>query len=212
MEGGELRELAQILLDDGRVVLQEEPVQILGNEFVQTEEGTLYAQRNSKNPSFGTKFNASKFCTFIAIVQVQKRRSQRVQSLPVNVLRMGRHPSLQQSLQLVMTLRGGQQLVVLMTARDVHLDLTIRRRGGLLVDASVASVLQDSEHTRPDVATQQRRNVGLRFGDDQVARERIALEQPMEQDDTMELVFGVAFANDDRQALHVGGVVVVVVG
>lgn len=41
MKGGELGELAQVLLDDGRIVLQEEPVQILWDEFVQTEKGSF---------------------------------------------------------------------------------------------------------------------------------------------------------------------------
>lgn len=34
MEGSELGKLAEILLDDGRVVFEEKPVQIFRNEFV----------------------------------------------------------------------------------------------------------------------------------------------------------------------------------
>lgn len=110
-----------------------------------------------------------------------------------------------------MTLRSGQQLIVLMASRNIDLDLTIGRRRCVLVDASIAAVLEDAQHTRPNVATQQRRNIGLSFGDDHFACERIALEQPMEQDDSMELVFGVTFPDDERQALHVGGVCVITV-
>lgn len=34
MEGSELREFAEILFDDGRVVFEEEPMQVFRNEFV----------------------------------------------------------------------------------------------------------------------------------------------------------------------------------
>lgn len=43
MIGGQLREFAEILLDDGRIVLQEEPVQIFRYEFVQTKECSFCA-------------------------------------------------------------------------------------------------------------------------------------------------------------------------
>lgn len=149
--------------------------------------------------------------TFVAIIQIQKRRRQRVQSLPVHIVRMRRHPRLEQPLQLEMALRCGQQLVVLMAPRNIHLDLTIRRRCGVLVDPSVATVFKDAQQTCPNVAAQQGRNVSLRLGHYHVARKRIALQQAMEQHDPMKLVFGVAFTYDQRQALHVGGVIVVAV-
>lgn len=38
MVGGQLREFAQILFYDGRIVLQKEPMQIFRYEIVQTEE------------------------------------------------------------------------------------------------------------------------------------------------------------------------------
>lgn len=41
MECAQLGELAQILLDDGRVILEEKPLQILGYEAEQAEEGKL---------------------------------------------------------------------------------------------------------------------------------------------------------------------------
>lgn len=39
MEGGQLRELAQILLYHRRVVLEEEPLEVLRDELEQTQEG-----------------------------------------------------------------------------------------------------------------------------------------------------------------------------
>lgn len=50
---------------------------------------------------------------------------------------MGDHPGLQHPPELDVTLRGRQQLVVLVAARDVHFDLPVRRDGGVLVYALV---------------------------------------------------------------------------
>lgn len=44
MEGSQLGELAQVLLDHRRIILEKEPLQILWNELEQAEEGQLYGR------------------------------------------------------------------------------------------------------------------------------------------------------------------------
>lgn len=50
---------------------------------------------------------------------------------------MGDHPGFQHPPELDVALRGRQQLVVLVAARDVHLNLSVSRYGGVFVDALV---------------------------------------------------------------------------
>lgn len=157
-------------------------MQVLRYEPLQTEERSL----------------------FVAKVQVQKWRSQRVQALPVHVLRVRCNPRLQQATQLPVPLWRGQQLIVLVAARNVHLDLAIGGRRRLLVDGRVpaAARLQHAQQAGPHMAAQQRRHVALCLGGNLIARVRIAEQQALEQDDAMELVLGVALANDKRQGVH----------
>lgn len=61
----------------------------------------------------------------------------RALTLPVDQVRVGDHPGLQHPPELDVTLRGRQQLVVLVAARDVHLDLSVRRDGGVFVNALI---------------------------------------------------------------------------
>lgn len=69
--------------------------------------------------------------------QQQTNKHSRALTLPVDQVRVGDHPGFQHPPELDVTLRGRQQLVVLVAARDVHLDLSIGRDGGVLVDALV---------------------------------------------------------------------------
>lgn len=41
MESSQLGKFAQIFLDNRRIVLQKEPLQVFWNKFVQAEEGTF---------------------------------------------------------------------------------------------------------------------------------------------------------------------------
>ena len=84
-------ELGEVLLNDGGVVLAEHAVQVLGYEGAEAGEGQA----------------------LVVEVEVEEGRAQRVQPLPVDVLRVGRHPRLQHALELAVTLGRREQVVVL---------------------------------------------------------------------------------------------------
>lgn len=66
-----------------------------------------------------------------------KKKQSSALTLPVDQVRVGDHPGFQHPPELDVTLRGRQQLVVLVAARDVHLDLSVRRDGSVLVYALI---------------------------------------------------------------------------
>lgn len=65
------------------------------------------------------------------------RKTKKLLTLPVDQVRVRDHPGFQHPPELDVTLGGGQQLVVLVAAWDVHLDLPVRWDGGVLVYALV---------------------------------------------------------------------------
>ena len=94
-------ELGEVLLNDGGVVLPEHAVQVLGYEGAEAGEGQA----------------------LVVEVEVEEGRAQRVQPLPVDVLRVGRHPRLQHALELAVTLGGREQVVVLRGENNTFIKL-----------------------------------------------------------------------------------------
>ena len=60
--------------------------------------------------------------------------------MPVDQPGVRDHPGLEHSLELPVSIFGGEQLVVLVAARDIHLDLPVRARLRLLVNVPVLPV------------------------------------------------------------------------
>jgi hypothetical protein len=97
VEGLQVGELGQVLLDDGGVVLLEHVVEILGYEGGEAGPGQ----------------------SLVVEVEVEEGGGQGVESLPVDQVGVVHHPGLQHSLQLAVTLFGGQQLIILVTSRHL---------------------------------------------------------------------------------------------
>ena len=66
-------------------------------------------------------------------VQEEEGSSEAVEALPVDEAGVVGHPGLQHSLELPVAFRRGQELIVLVTTRDVHFYLSVNRTHGLLV-------------------------------------------------------------------------------
>lgn len=113
VESEEMREECQVFLDGGRVVFVEEPFQVLVDEGIE----------------------ASKSQWFIVEVHNHEWRSERVQSLPVDESSrlVQRQPGLQNTTQFLMSFGRRQQIVVLMTTRNIDTDLSICTSGSHLV-------------------------------------------------------------------------------
>ena len=112
MECLQLRKLCKIFLNDCGVVLQEHLVKIFWNKFRETSPGQ----------------------GLVIKVQEQEGSCEGVQTLPVDEVGVVRDPGLQYSLELPMSLGRGQELVVLVTPRDVHLDLPVHWGRRVLVN------------------------------------------------------------------------------
>jgi len=92
---------SKVLLQDGRVVVQEKIVEKPGDEGL----------------------DAGKCQSLVVETQGHKGGAHRVKTLPVNMLRIRCDPPLQNSSQFFVSLARGQVGVVLVATRDVHVNL-----------------------------------------------------------------------------------------
>ncbi len=129
----DVAELSQVLLNDGRVVSPKHAVQVLRNECGETRERQC----------------------LVVEVQIEEGSTQGIQTLPINVLvQIGLHPCFKDSLELSVSLRRCEKVVVLVASRNIDLDLSVRRSPGLLINGLVgcSHVMLNSKQRRPDVS------------------------------------------------------------
>lgn len=148
---GDRLEEAEVLLDQGRVVLLEESIQVLLHEQMETRKGLR----------------------LVVEVEYDERRGQRVETLPIDfaVRFVVGQPGLQYPRQLAMSFGRGQHFIVLVAPWYVHRYLSIGDRLANLVDRLVHQPIGpgDVEQRRPYHRTIHWADVHLRFHDQTIA-------------------------------------------
>ena len=167
VKSGQLLEDGQVLLDDFGVVAHEQSAHVLVNELAHSRPGQVFS----------------------SIVDVQKRRGQTVQPLPVRQLGIPNQPGLNDTLDPMGALGTGNERLVLVTARNIDINLTIGLASSILVNRRIQTpcIGPHVQQRTPNRAAVSGTQVDCCLGNDQLSCEGIATQETVINDLSMKL-------------------------